>query len=63
MFGQNVRKSLFVLDISAAQLGAVMCGRDKSSSPNISNTRIVRAYESGIEAPIAVDAGGLLFIV
>ena len=40
MFGQNVRKSLFVLDISAAQFGAKMCGRDKSSSPNISTPEL-----------------------
>ena len=61
MFGQNVRKSLFVLDISAAQLGAVR-PRQIVFSEHFDH-RIVRAYESGIEAPIAVDAGGLLFIV
>jgi hypothetical protein len=40
MFGRNVRKSRIVLDISAAQLGAELCGRDKSSAPNNSTPEL-----------------------
>ena len=40
MFGRNVRKSLIVLDISAAQLGAELCGRDNSSAPNNSTPEL-----------------------